>query len=93
MWLPDESSRESATYFLSKSANTSLPENSVMESGQVGMVLNRFGDLNVQSVSIAGWVEDDTTVYPGVQNFALDSDNLVLILGRMRSDITNIGFH
>jgi len=47
----------------------------------------------MKSVSIAGGVENDTTVYPGVQNFALHSDNLVLIFGRMRGDITNSGFH
>jgi len=56
------------------------------------MVLSGFGDLDMKSVSIAGWVEDDATVYSSVQNFALHSNNLVLILGRMRGDITNSGF-
>jgi hypothetical protein len=56
------------------------------------MVLSGFGDLDMKSVSIAGWVEDDATVYSSMQNFALRSNNLVLILGRMCDDITNRGF-
>ena len=57
------------------------------------MVLNRFRDLNVNPVLIACWVEDHTTVYPRVQNFALDSDNLVFILGWLGRDVTNTDFH
>jgi len=57
------------------------------------MLLDRFRDLNMKSVYIAGRVENDATVYPSVQNFALHSDNLVLIFGRMHGDITNSGFH
>ena len=56
------------------------------------MVLSGFGDLDMKSASMAGWVEDDTAMYSSVQNFALHSNNLVLILGRMRGDITNNGF-
>ena len=57
------------------------------------MVLNRFRDLNVNPVPIACWVEDHTTVYPRVQNFALDSDDLVFILGWLGRDITSTDFH
>lgn len=57
------------------------------------MVLNRFRDLNVKSVLIAGWVENYTAVYAAVQDIAPHSDNLVPILGRMCRDIADTDFH